>query len=121
MLIEPTMGKLRTLKLHGMLTALELQMTTIGNSCAQVIKSILENRAYPVQDYRSCLGILRLGKSYPKDHLEAACQRAIAIRGCSYQSIRSILEKGLDGQPLPNRITAPEIKHKNIRGKGYYL
>ncbi|UCF86304.1 MAG: IS21 family transposase [Desulfobacteraceae bacterium] len=94
---------------------------TIGPSCAQVMETIMKSRQHPEQGYRSCLGILRLERAYCKDRLEAACQRAIAIRGCNYKSIRSILEKGLDKQPLPNRATAPKIEHKNIRGKGYYL
>ena len=37
--------------------------------------------AHPQQGYRLCLGILRLGKAYRADRLEAACQRALAIGG----------------------------------------
>jgi hypothetical protein len=58
---------------------------------------------HPEQGYRSCLGVMRLGKRYSPEKLEAACQRAIAIGAYSYRSVRSILEKGLEGQPLPQR------------------
>lgn len=92
----------------------------IGQSCAQVMQIIMKSRQHPEQGYRSCLGILRLANAYSNDRLEAACQRAIAIKGYSYKSIRSILEKGLDKQPLENTSTAPKINHKNIRGQGYY-
>ncbi len=47
----------------------------IGPACANVVKRILLERRYPEQGFRSCLGILRLGKSYTNDRLEAACHR----------------------------------------------
>jgi transposase len=94
---------------------------TVGKSTAQVVETIMNSRQHPEQGYRSCLGILRLAKHYSPDRLEAACQRAVAIKGCSYKSIRSILEKGLDQQPLPNSTDqAPPLKHENIRGGDYY-
>jgi len=95
--------------------------STIGKSCAQVVDTIMKSRQHAEQGYRSCLGILRLANAYSNDRLEAACKRAIAIRGCNYKSIRSILEKGLDTQPLPNASNAPKIEHKNIRGRSYYI
>jgi transposase len=94
--------------------------STVGKSCAQVVEIIMKSRQHPEQGYRSCLGILRLANTYSHDRLEAACQRAVAIGGCSYKSIRSILEKGLDKQSLPNTPNDTRIEHKNIRGQGYY-
>jgi transposase len=93
---------------------------TVGKSTAQVVETIMNARQHPEQGYRSCLGILRLAKSYSPNRLEAACHRAMAIKGCSYKSIRSILEKGLDQQPLPNSTTQPPVNHANIRGGDYY-
>jgi transposase len=94
---------------------------TIGPSCAQVVETVMEVRIHPEQGFRSCLGILRLEKAYSRERLEAACTRAIAIGGCSYKSVKSILEKGLDKEPLPKKVTSDrEIKHDNIRGRGYY-
>jgi transposase len=94
---------------------------TVGTSTAQVVETIMNSRRHPEQGYRSCLGILSLARHYAPDRLEAACQRAMAIKGCSYKSIRSILEKGLDQQPLPNSTDqAPALKHENIRGGDYY-
>ncbi len=93
----------------------------IGPACANVVKQILLKRRYPEQGFRSCLGILRLGKSYTNDRLEAACHRALAIQGCSYRSIASILKHGLDLKPVD---VEPEPKqsvaHPNIRGARYY-
>ncbi len=52
----------------------------------------------PNMGFRSCLGIIRLGKGVGPERLEAACARALRFGTCSYQSIKSILENGLDRQ-----------------------
>jgi transposase len=94
-----------------------------GGQTAAVIKAILEGRPQPQQGFRSCLGIMSLGKSYGPGRLEAACRRALALGTTSYKSIQSILKTGLDSQPLPGRkdkqLELP-IDHDNIRGPGYY-
>ncbi len=93
----------------------------MGPACTKVIKKILLERRYPEQGFRSCLGILRLGKSYTNDRLEAACHRALAIDGCSYRSIASILKHGLDSKAIQVETEAPQtIEHPNIRGARYY-
>jgi len=94
-----------------------------GGQTAGVITAILASRPVPQQGFRSCLGIMSLGKSYGKDRLEAACGRALALGTTSYKSIQSILKTGLDSQPLPaqpdKHLELP-IDHDNIRGPGYY-
>ncbi len=54
--------------------------------------------------------------------LEAACRRAIATKVTSLKSIRLMLNKGLDQQPLPQEQTdeLANITHANIRGNTYY-
>jgi len=93
---------------------------TVGEATAQVAQTIINSRQYPEQGYRSCLGILRLGKKYTDERLEAACRRAVFIGAYQYKSIRSILEKGLDQRPLPPERPQPNIQHENIRGGEYY-
>ena len=93
----------------------------IGKSTAEVVETIMKTRRHPEQGYRSCLGILRLGKKYTEVRLEAASARAMAIGGYSYRSIKSILERGLDSVPLPaSGIDGKPIVHENLRGGGYY-
>jgi len=73
--------------------------------------------------YRSCLGLLSLAKRYTPERLETACQRALALGALRQSSVRSILENGLDREPMPE----PEIEaaatlpvHENVRGAAYY-
>lgn len=92
-----------------------------GPKTALLVTAVMEARPHPEQGYRSCLGIMRLGKRYGEARLEAAAARALAIRGHSYRSVESILKNGLDRQALPE--PAPELiprDHENLRGPAYY-
>jgi len=94
-----------------------------GPATQKLAENILASRRHPEQGYRACLGLLRLGKSFGNDRLEAACGRALAIGTNSYKRVKSILKNGLDRQPLPDDIDPAQvtlIKHDNIRGPGYY-
>jgi transposase len=94
---------------------------SVGPATAQVVEAILNTRPHPEMGYRSCLGILRLAKTYSAERLEAASRRALELQAFSYQSLRSILKNSLDRQVLP----APEENssgplHENVRGADYY-
>lgn len=92
-----------------------------GPASAELIGRILEIRRHPQQGFRSCLGILRLGKTHGETRLEAACRRALCIGALSYKSIESILKHKLDQQPLPdNQPDQPSLFHDNLRGPNYY-
>jgi transposase len=92
-----------------------------GPHTAALARGILESRPHPEQGYRSCLGILRLGRRYGAERLEAAARRALAVRSLSYRSVESILKNGLDRQPLPASAPAsPAPLHDNLRGPTYY-
>ncbi len=93
---------------------------SVGESTSQVVDSILNSARHRETGYRSCLGIVRLGKSFSADRMEAACKRALSIGGLSYKSIQSILEKGLDSQPLSDEQVQPETMHENVRGSEYF-
>ena len=94
---------------------------SVGAAAAQVIRTILENKPHPEMGYRACLGILRLAKTYSNPRLEAACQRALAAQACSYQSLKSILKRGLDRQPsLTPEAERSSPQHENLRGGHYY-
>jgi transposase len=91
-----------------------------GPSTASLVKEIMEKRSHPEQGFRSALGIIRLGKRYGEERLEAACGRALFMKAYSYKSVESILKNNLDGKELPERSSGKCIVHENIRGNGYY-
>jgi transposase len=92
-----------------------------GPATEKLITTVLTSRQHPQQAYRSCLGILRLGKAYGDARLEAACRRALILGSHSYKSIESILKHRLDDKPLAEQqeLALPE-DHDNIRGPSYY-
>ncbi len=94
---------------------------TLGPATADLFDRIMAGKPHPEQGYRSCLGVLRLAKQYSPARVEAAARRAIALRACSYQSIKSILKRRLDMQPIePVAESKPPLDHPNIRGSEYY-
>jgi transposase len=94
---------------------------TIGPATAELFDRIMASKRHPEQGFRSCLGILRLSKEYTGQRVEAAARRAIALRACSYPSIKSILECHLDSQAIePTAKPKPPLDHPNIRGSEYF-
>jgi transposase len=94
---------------------------TVGPATAEVVRTILERKPHPEAGYRACLGILSLAKTYSAARLEAASQRALLLRVYSYQSLKSILKRSLDQQPLLDLDSDPSgPHHDNIRGPHYY-
>ena len=93
-----------------------------GDSTSAFVAAVMETRPHPEQGFRSCLGIMRLGKRYGNDRLDAACARALAIRSFSYRSIESILQHGLDRQPIPDEAASSshQRRHEHLRGGDYY-
>jgi transposase len=92
-----------------------------GPSVAGLIEMVMATRVHPQQDFRSCLGIMRLGERYGGERLEAACQRAVQVGAASYRSVSSILLKGLDRQgQLAAEPAALPPAHENLRGASYY-
>lgn len=91
-----------------------------GPATVQLITAILHSRRHVEQGYRSSLGVLRLGERFGASRLEAACQRALAIKALSYRSVESILSHGLDAQPILPEPVTPSLQHDNLRGPEYF-
>jgi transposase len=92
----------------------------IGPATATLCDLILAERSHPEQGFRTCLGIVRLTRSYGPERLEAACAHAIDIGARSYGSLKSILANRLDRRPAHKPADASPILHANIRGPRYY-
>jgi transposase len=93
----------------------------MGPHTRLMIESILRERPHPEMGYRSCLGILRLAKTYGPERLEAACERALLVGARSYQPVKAILKSGLDRQGARDDETTTAIpEHDNVRGPEYF-
>jgi len=97
---------------------------TVGPKTRGLAEAILTERRHPEQGYRSCLGILRLGKAYGNERLEAACGRALQVGARSYRNVETMLKHGLDRLPVPGAEQAGETgagMHEHVRGPDYYI
>lgn len=93
----------------------------VGPSTAQLVETILKTKRHPEMGYRSCLGILRLARTYPAERMEAAARRCLRARAYNYTSMDSILKNQLDRLPLPEAPASNRaIEHDNIRGAAYF-
>jgi transposase len=92
-----------------------------GEACGRLARAIMDSRPHPEMGYRNCLGLLALEGKYGRARLEAACARALASGANRYQSVKTILERGLDSVPLPAPAPPPAVSdHDNVRGPDYY-
>jgi transposase len=93
----------------------------IGPATIALVEAIMKAKPHPEQGFRSCLGIMRLVKTYGTARVEAASQRGNDIGATTYGSIASILKTGLDKAFANSKAPdGPPIRHANIRGRGYY-
>lgn len=86
------------------------------------LEEILQQRAYPEQAYKSCLGILTLAKKTGKERLIKAVERATFYQIYNYKTIKKILNGGLE-MLFDQEIEEPERTlpdHENIRGKNQF-
>lgn len=91
-----------------------------GPATAQLTTNIMRERPHPEQGFRSCLGIIRLEKTFGATRLEAASARALALHSHSFKTVQSILKKNLDARPLRVEPLRPYSVHDNVRGANYY-
>lgn len=87
------------------------QSHEIGPLTHELVKKILND---PVRDkLRPVRKLLALSISYEKERIEAACERALLYKTHRYQSVKDILEKGLDQEPIKKKNSKihPLFKH----------
>ena len=95
--------------------------TQAGPFTKSLAEKILASRLHPQQALPSYLGLMRLGKIYGSQRLEAASKRALIYQATSYRSVNAILKSGLDKEELVTEAkTSPPIAHPNIRDSGYF-
>jgi transposase len=92
-----------------------------GDHVRDACRHIMDERPHPEHGFRACLGLMRLGKNYGSERLEAACKRALATGVVRYRSIESILKQGLDRVPLEEHLPDTALPdHVHVRGPDYY-
>ena len=94
--------------------------TMNGPSTGAFVEALMASRPHPEQGYRSALGVIRLERKYGSARLEDACARSLRLHAISYKSVASILQHGLDQQPLRRESPRTRVTHHNLRGPDYY-
>ena len=76
------------------------QAQHLGEHVSELVDTLLHQNT--LRNLRKIQGILRLGERYGGRRLDGACARAMAFGNTRYQSIKRILDQGLENQlPLP--------------------
>lgn len=85
----------------------------IGPATTDVIRRVLKSRAYEVQTYRQCIGILNFSKKYGRHTLESCCAQALSLGKVSYTFIKnSIPALAADTMTDAEKREANEQKNK---------
>ena len=74
------------------------QAVLIGKAAKETIEALLAKHA--LHYLRQCQGIIRLADKYGQGRLNHACARANAFGDPAYRTVKTILERGLDEEPL---------------------
>jgi transposase len=83
------------------------------------ISQVLAKKQHPEQAYKSCQGILSLGKRVGNQRLIKACKRAHEIGYYNYRIVEQILQNNHDR--FEEDTEQPKMPaHDNIRGGNYY-
>ena len=90
----------------------------VGIATAAYVERLLTGRDHIEQGIRSCLGILRLAGKYPKDRMEAVCQRALAAGVRSSRFVEDLLKTG---RPMPETMVDDGPgQHANLHPPGTF-
>lgn len=96
------------------------QAGNVGTATAAYVEKVLQGKRFTEQTYKACLGILRLGKSYSAERLEAACRRALQGNTYTYLTLKNILAHNLDMLQARQPPLFAVPAHENVRGPQTY-
>ena len=92
----------------------------IGINTNKVINALLTSDRVEQQNYRSCMGLLKLSEKYTPEKLEAACEKALLYSSSpSYKSIKNLLITMKD-IPISSQKSQKKESHGITRGARYY-
>jgi transposase len=88
----------------------------IGPATFGVVQAQAAGRKHPEETLRSAMGILRLAHDFSPLRLEAACERALALKACSYRAVRTLIQTPISAPSSPPL----DLAHENVRGAQYF-
>ena len=80
------------------------------------IEMILARKDYPEQLYKSCMGVLALGKRLGNDRLIDACKLGLKVGAINYTFIKNTLANKTEKLWMDDDVEAHLPEHGNIRG-----
>jgi len=92
----------------------------MGGSIETFIELLLESKEHPQQAFKSCMGVLNLGKKYKPEDLEKVCKKAIEYNSISFRFIHNALKNNVHKMEQDDAIDLKLPLHENIRGKEDY-
>lgn len=94
----------------------------IGPNTQAFMEAIVEHRRHPEQAYRALLGVLRLGKTYPADRVEAAANVCLESKMYTSKEMRLVLQNATDRVPKGRSANTDVARpsHENVRGGAYF-
>lgn len=93
---------------------------TMGEYVEKFIEGLLDSRAHPEQSFKSCMGVMRLGKKYDQQALQLACKNALELNAISYRFIDNSLKNKTYKMDQEEETDLKLPLHDNIRGKDNY-
>ena len=97
------------------------QAAEIHEEVKKYIEGVLETKLHPEQAFKSCSGILNMGRKVGIERLINACKRANSYKVYNYPTIVQILDKNLDYYSNEETEQLHQMPpHENIRGSEYY-
>jgi transposase len=93
----------------------------IGEFTSCFVEYQLSRTPHWLPGVRACSSLVKLGKEYGAERLEAACERANKIGSLTLKSVRSILRRNLDSADESRIPVQGQLPlHYNVRGPNYY-
>lgn len=93
------------------------QAEEVGNSCYELVQHLFASTV--LDNLRAAQGIVRLEKKYGKKRLDAACYRALCFNSVAYRTVKTILEKALEYEALP-QLQVFDALTNTYTGAGHY-
>ena len=81
------------------------QAERVGPHCHELVQALFADRV--LDKLRAAQGVVALPRTYGRERVEAACQRALAFGSPERRTVKTILDHGLDFEPLPDTTQVP--------------